>query len=127
MRRKPGNLLPLETAICVTAGDLLRDGTGEFHGYELARRLGDLSDHRLLTAYGTLYRALARLEKMGLLTSRAEAPELAASESRPARRLYSLTAAGAQATVAAARTGPAPDTQLPVRAVRRARRGWAPA
>ena len=71
-----------------------RRGIDEFHGYELAKQLADDSDRRLLTAYGTLYRALARLETMGMLQSRQEDPRIAALESRPGRRLYTLTAAG---------------------------------
>ena len=94
MRRKPGTLLPLETAICFAAAALLRSGAHEFHGYEIAKRLGDAADRRLLTAYGTLYRALGRLEQMGLLRSRWEDPEIPARENRPGRRLYALTAAG---------------------------------
>lgn len=89
--------MPLEVAICTMAADLRGDGTTEFHGYELARRLaeaGESGDRRLLTAYGTLYRALGRLETMGLLESRWEDPEIPARENRPGRRLYSLTAAG---------------------------------
>jgi DNA-binding PadR family transcriptional regulator len=73
---------------------LRRRGTTEFHGYEIAKRLGAEADHRLLTAYGTLYRALGRLEAMGLLHSRWEDPEIPARENRPGRRLYALTAAG---------------------------------
>jgi PadR family transcriptional regulator PadR len=95
MRRKPGGLVPLELAICLTAADLQRDGTDEFYGYEIAKRLGDVSDRRLLTAYGTLYRALGRLERMGLLQSHWEDPHIPARENRPGRRLYTLTAAGA--------------------------------
>jgi len=94
MRRKAGALVPLETAICTSAFDLRREGAEEFHGYEIARRLSDVGDSRLLTAYGTLYRALGRLEKMGLVTSRWEDPEVPARENRPGRRLYTLTAAG---------------------------------
>jgi len=94
VRRKPGQLLPLETAICVCASNLRRRGSGEFHGYEIAKRLGDENNHRLLTAYGTLYRALGRLEAMGLLESRWEDPHIPARENRPGRRLYLLTAAG---------------------------------
>ena len=86
--------MPLEQAICQTAANLLRSGTEEFHGYELAKRLGDIADQRLLTAYGTLYRALGRLQEMGLLKSRWEDPEIPARENRPGRRLYRLTAAG---------------------------------
>jgi PadR family transcriptional regulator PadR len=94
MRRKLGSLVPLEVAICEAAAQLARRGVGEFHGYELAKRLAEEADAKLLTAYGTLYRALGRLEKMGMLESRWEEPEIPARESRPARRLYTLTAAG---------------------------------
>jgi DNA-binding PadR family transcriptional regulator len=97
MRRKPGALLPLEEAICLCAADLLRGGQTAFHGYELAKRLSDVADHRLLTAYGTLYRALGRLEGMGLLKSRWEDPRVPARENRPGRRLYTLTGAGERA------------------------------
>jgi PadR family transcriptional regulator len=97
MRRKPGGLVPLEIAICLSAAGLHRGGTREFHGYEIAKHLGDASDSRLLTAYGTLYRALGRLEKMGLLESRWEDPQIPARENRPGRRLYTLTAAGESA------------------------------
>ena len=94
MRRKAGGLIPLEIAICTCAADLLVRGTREFHGYEIAKHLSDVADHKLLTAYGTLYRALGRLESMGLLQSRWEDPEVPARENRPGRRLYTLTSAG---------------------------------
>ena len=97
MRRKPGGLVPLEIAICTCASELLVRGTREFHGYEIAKRLSDVGDRKLLTAYGTLYRALGRLESMGLLSSRWEDPEVPARENRPGRRLYSLTPAGEMA------------------------------
>jgi DNA-binding PadR family transcriptional regulator len=99
VRRKPGALIPFEIEILAVAADLAQSGVRDFHGYELAKHLADVSNRRLLTAYGTLYRALARLEKMGLLASRGEDPHIAARENRPARRLYSLTGVG----VAAAR------------------------
>ena len=86
--------MPLERAICETAAGLHQSGVEEFHGYELAKRLGDIADKRLLTAYGTLYRALGRMEQMGLLKSRWEDPAIPARENRPGRRLYRLTAAG---------------------------------
>ena len=97
MRRKPGALVPLEISILTVASDLRASGVAEFHGYQLARHLAHVSDRRLLTAYGTLYRALARLETMGFLESRAEDPHIAASENRPARRLYALTGEGVAA------------------------------
>jgi PadR family transcriptional regulator, regulatory protein PadR len=94
VRRKPGSLVPLELAICDAAVALRRRGVDEFHGYEIAKRLSDAADTRLLTAYGTLYRALGRLEKMGLVESRWEDPQIAAQENRPGRRFYRLTAEG---------------------------------
>jgi PadR family transcriptional regulator PadR len=101
MRRKPGGLVPLEQAICVSAADLHRRGVAEFHGYAIAKHLGHQADRRLLTAYGTLYRALGRLETMGLVRSHWEDPNIPARENRPGRRLYSLTAAGEAAAEAA--------------------------
>lgn len=97
MRRKPGTLVPLELAICEAAIKLRHRGTQEFHGYSIATAIKDQSDARLLTAYGTLYRALDRLERMGLLESRKEDPQIAADENRPGRRLYTLTTAGERA------------------------------
>ena len=86
--------MPLELAICARAAELLEAGISEFHGYAMAKRLADVADSRLLTAYGTLYRALARLESRGFLRSWWEAPEVPARENRPGRRLYALTALG---------------------------------
>lgn len=97
MRRKPGALLPIEQGILSALVALHKRGITESHGYEIARYLRDLSDARNLTAYGTLYRALGRLVAMGLLESRWEEPHAAVEQSRPVRRLYSLTAAGTAA------------------------------
>ena len=52
---------------------------------------------RRLTGHGTLYRALDRLAKLGLIESRWEDPEIAEVEERPRRRLYRVTAIGEQA------------------------------
>jgi PadR family transcriptional regulator PadR len=111
-------LVPLELAICRCAAALRADGVREFHGYEIAKELAVDAERKALTAYGTLYRALGRLEDMGLLTSRREDPEIPAREGRPGRRLYTLTAAG-QSAVREAR-----NAEL-ARAVKRPRRGWA--
>jgi len=116
VRRKPGQLVPLETAICLCAATLRQSGVVEFHGYEIAKRLGDESHRRFLTAYGTLYRALGRLEAMGLLQSQWEDPQIPARENRPGRRLYVLTAAGETAAQAARQ---AASETIPRRAARR--------
>jgi PadR family transcriptional regulator PadR len=110
MRRKPGTLVPLEQALCVAAAALRRRGLETFHGFQIAKEIQDAADTRLLTAYGTLYRALARLEEMGLVTSVWEDAQLAADEGRPRRRLYSLTDAGFKAA-AEARAAARPKTR----------------
>src|SRR4051794_25676374 len=110
MRRKPGALLPLETAILLAAARLEAAGVRESHGYLIAKHLAEVTDQKLLTAYGTLYRALGRLEDMGLLASHWEDPALAAAEARPGRRLYALTSAGTLAAAAAIPAGRASDT-----------------
>ena len=95
-------LVPLETAICAVAAGLCQEGAIEFYGYQLAKRMANEAGGQPTVAYGTLYRALGRLQQMGLLRSRWEDPQMAAGDSRPARRLYTLTAAGEAAAREAA-------------------------
>ena len=97
MRRKPGALLPIEEAILAAGLDLNRVGTHEFHGFAVARRIHDIGDAHQLTAHGTLYKALGRMETAGLLESRWERADLALEEGRPRRRLYRVTGAGEKA------------------------------
>ena len=66
------------------------------HGFELARQLAEARDSKSLTAHGTLYKALGRLEGLGLLESHWEDPDIALTAGRPRRRLYRLTDAGAK-------------------------------
>jgi DNA-binding PadR family transcriptional regulator len=115
MRRKAGQLVPLEITICLCAATFRRDGVEVFHGYEIAKRIGEESGHRLLAAYGTLYRALGRLEAMGYLESRWEDPQIAARENRPGRRLYALTAAGESALAEAQASEARPQRKRAVR------------
>ena len=93
-RRKPGTLVPLETEILGVALSMLRSGEAGFHGFGLAHTMREQAASRSLTGHGTLYKALSRLEELGLLTSRWE--DAAAAEGRPRRRLYELTSRGAQ-------------------------------
>ena len=86
-------MLPIETGILEVALDLRRSGVADFHGFGIAEALRQEHGTRALTAHGTLYKALARLESAGLLASRWEDPDLA--EGRPRRRLYRLTPDGA--------------------------------
>lgn len=94
MRRKRGAVLPIETAILAAAVELSSAGVTRFHGFELAKHLRDAEGAKLLTAHGTLYKALARMERAGWLASEWEDADLAAAEGRPRRRLYDVTASG---------------------------------
>ena len=119
MRRKPGTLIPIELSILGAALDLSRAGQADFHGYAIAKEIREREEARRLAAQGTLYRALDRLEGLGLLEGRLEDPEVAAAEARPRRHLYKVTALGEQAYAAAA---------LPTRVlVGELRKGTAPA
>lgn len=104
----------------MTAAKWRLTGIGEFHGYQLAKELARDSERQLFVAYGTIYRALGRLESMGLLSSRREDPAIAADENRPSRRFYALTATG-RAAAGQARRAAAEST------VRRRRQRLAPA
>lgn len=97
MRRKPNALLPLEADILSVALALRRRGERQFHGFQLAKELVDEGDARRLTAHGTLYKALGRLDDLGLVTRAWEDPQVAADEGRPRRRLYEVTGAGERA------------------------------
>ncbi len=101
MRRKKGTLIPLELSILAACLGLKTRGTEEAHGFLIAKQIGDQSGARMLTSHGTLYKALGRMEKGGLLKSRWEDPIAAANESRPRRRLYQITADGVNALDAA--------------------------
>ena len=111
MRRREGELVPLEVSILEAAVDLRRRGTPEAHGYLLAQEMRDTHHARRLTAYGTLYKALERLERAGYLESRWEDPHAAAEGGRPRRRFYRVTLVGEGAFAEATTDGresPAP-------------------
>jgi DNA-binding PadR family transcriptional regulator len=94
MRRKEGSLVPLEVSILEVALELRQRGITEAHGFLLAKELRDGARARRLTAYGTLYKALDRLERAGYVSSRWEDPLIAARDGRPRRRFYRVTADG---------------------------------
>ncbi|MDA1347852.1 MAG: PadR family transcriptional regulator [Chloroflexi bacterium] len=97
MRRKPGTLLPIEVSVLEVGLDLQGRGVEEFHGFLIAKEMKEKDGARMLTAHGTLYKALSRMQEAGLLDSRWEDPQVAEEESRPRRRLYHATAAGQMA------------------------------
>lgn len=93
----------------LTAGLMLRRaGEDRFHGFQLAKLLAE-GGARKLTAHGTLYKALSRLESFGLLHSSWEDPDLAAASQRPRRRLYEVTGAAEAALAAWRAEQPSPQ------------------
>ena len=112
MRRKPNTLVPLELNLLGAAVAFAHAGMEEFHGYAIALELAEAAEARRLTAHGTLYRALDRLETSGFLASRLEDAEQAANERRPRRHLYRLTAEGLR--VGAVQPGAAPAQSAPM-------------
>ena len=110
MRRKPGTLVPLERDVLEASNSLRSMGVHEAHGFLLARTMTEGGPEegvaRRLTAYGTLYKALDRLEMAGHLVSRWEDPEYAADAARPRRRFYRLTPDGERALAVARAADP---------------------
>jgi transcriptional regulator len=64
--------------------------TGRAHGHEIARHIQRTSDDVLTVEHGSLYPALHRLERKGLVASKWEAPKTGGRQFR----FYRLTAAG---------------------------------
>jgi PadR family transcriptional regulator PadR len=65
------------------------DVLGPLHGYGIARRIEETSNHRLALNYGTLYPALLKLEQEGFVKS-----AWGQSENNRRAKYYSLTPAG---------------------------------
>jgi len=113
MRRKAGQLLDLEAKILAVALEVLVHGDPpELHGFGLAKALAGREGSQRLTAHGTLYKALGRLEDAGLLSSRWEDHEIAEVEGRPRRRLYRITSTGQAALAAHVGTDERPTVAL---------------
>ena len=84
----------MEISILAAFLDLKMRGIEDAHGFLIAKQIKDQQSARMLTSHGTLYKALGRMEKAGWLKSKWEDPVIAAEESRPRRRFYSMTAEG---------------------------------
>jgi DNA-binding PadR family transcriptional regulator len=67
---------------------------GPTHGYEISRRIRELSEKVLSAGEGKLYPCLHKLEQDGYIQS-----EWVPQESRPARKVYCLTDKGSAAMV----------------------------
>ncbi len=75
------------------------DTMGPMHGWGIARRLEQVSDHVLSMNQGTLYPALLRLDQRGWITSK-----WGLSENNRRAKFYSLTARGRKQIVAETET-----------------------
>jgi DNA-binding PadR family transcriptional regulator len=117
VRRKPGSLVELEAQILAALVDQGTADGDELHGFGLARVMADRSGSKRLTGHGTLYKALARLEQAGAVSSRWEDSRLAAEEGRPRRRLYRVTGVG-RSVLRAHRAASAPPSTKPIPASR---------
>ena len=62
---------------------------GPLHGYGVARRIEETSNHNITLNYGTLYPALLKLEQEGFIKA-----AWRQSENNRRAKYYSLTAAG---------------------------------
>jgi PadR family transcriptional regulator PadR len=62
---------------------------GPLHGYGIARRIEQTSEHRLVVNYGTLYPALLKLEQEGFIEG-----EWGVSHNGRRAKYYKLTKAG---------------------------------
>jgi PadR family transcriptional regulator len=62
---------------------------GPQHGYGIARRIEQTSDHHLVLNYGTVYPALVKLEQEGYIES-----EWGVSDNNRKAKYYKLTRAG---------------------------------
>ncbi len=71
---------------------------GSLHGYGIARRIEQTSDHLLAINYGTLYPALLKLEQEGYVTA-----EWGVSENGRKAKYYRLTRTGRRQLVKEAR------------------------
>ena len=94
MFRKAGTLIPLERRLLEAAS---RHGLSGVYGFALAQELAGEEGTTKLVAHGTMYKALDRLRRAGLLDAGWEDADAAAESGRPRRKIYRLTATGARA------------------------------
>ncbi len=65
------------------------EAMGPLHGYGIARRIEQVSDHQVLLNQGTIYAALVRAQQKGWIT-----PKWGVSESNRRAKYYSITRKG---------------------------------
>jgi DNA-binding PadR family transcriptional regulator len=95
--RHPENLLPLTPAVFHI---LLALTDSAKHGYAIMREVEQTTEGRMLLGPGTLYGAIKRLLKAGLIAEVDQRPDPALDDAR--RRYYELTDHGREVLVAEA-------------------------
>ena len=118
MRRKEGILLPIEIGILEAGLELVGKQVDEFYGFLIAKQVKEREDARKLISYGTLYKALSRMENAGVLSSRWEDSAIALDSHRPRSRLYQVPPLGRTALANARNQSPRhiPITEQPLTA-----------
>jgi len=96
-RRDPRSLLPLTLPVCHI---LLALADGERHGYAIILEIARRTDGAVRLRTGTLYTALARMLKLGLIEESAERPDPESDDER--RRYYRITPFGREVAKAEA-------------------------
>lgn len=89
LKNDPQQHLPLTVPVFHI---LLSLADGEKHGYAIMREVTETTGGRVSLGPGTLYGAIKRLLKGGLIAETAERPDPALDDSR--RRYYALTGLG---------------------------------
>jgi PadR family transcriptional regulator PadR len=74
------------------------EAMGPQHGYGIARRIEQTSDHQLRVHYGTLYASLLKLEQEGAIVA-----DWGVSDNNRRAKFYRLTRAGRARVVKASR------------------------
>jgi len=88
-RPRPGFLFELDAKVLLEGHRIHQEGAADFYGLQVA--------NRLRAEKITVYRSLRRLTNLGLVERWWEDQELATTEGRPRRRLYSVNQHGTDA------------------------------
>mgnify|MGYP001577351993 CR=1 FL=1 len=97
LKKEPGQHLPLTVPVFHI---LLSLADGEKHGYAIMRDVQETTAGRVSLGPGTLYGAIKRLLKGGLIVETAERPDPALDDAR--RRYYAISGLGREVLAAEA-------------------------
>jgi DNA-binding PadR family transcriptional regulator len=95
-KRRGQELFKIEREVLDAAHRFALAGNPQFHGYQAMQEIRRVSPDHSRIGHGAIYRALDRLNDLGLLDSEWEDPTVSLREGRPRRCLYRLTPIGAR-------------------------------